>query len=106
TVASAPTKDAQAYDLFLKAEFEHRLGNLSLRLESFDQAATWYREAVARDPNFALAIAQLAICRLRRHWLVEPLSEPDLMEAGRLAKQALTLAPDLAEAHIALGTFH
>ena len=28
------------------------------------------------------------------------------METGRLAKQALTLAPDLAEAHVALGVFH
>ena len=28
------------------------------------------------------------------------------MEAGTLAKQALTLAPDLAEAHVALGLFH
>ena len=65
-----------------------------------------YKEAIARDPNFALAIAQLAICRLRRHWLTDPLSEAELMEAGRLAKQALTLAPDLTEAHVALGLFY
>ncbi len=106
TVASAPTKDTQAYDLFLKGEFEQRVANSNFRPESFDQAARWYKEAIARDPNFALAIAQLAICQLRRHWLTDPLSEADLMEAGRLAKQALTLAPDLPEAHIALGLFH
>jgi len=29
-----------------------------------------------------------------------------LMEAGRLAKQALALAPDLPEAHVAVGLFH
>ena len=57
TVASAPTKDAQAYDLFLKGEFEHRVANGNYRPESFDQAARWYKEAIARDPNFALAIA-------------------------------------------------
>jgi TolB-like protein/cytochrome c-type biogenesis protein CcmH/NrfG len=106
TVASAPTKDTEAYDLFLKGEFEHRVANSSFRPESFDQAARWYKEAIARDPNFALAIAQLAICQLRRHWLTEPLSEADLLEAGRLAKQAVTLAPDLAQAHIAVGLFH
>jgi TolB-like protein/cytochrome c-type biogenesis protein CcmH/NrfG len=106
TVASAPTKDTQAYDLFLKGEFEQRVANSNFRPESFDQAARWYKEAIARDPNFALAIAQLAICQLRRHWLTDPLSEADLMEAGRLAKQALTLAPTLPEAHIALGLFH
>jgi TolB-like protein/predicted Zn-dependent protease len=106
TMASAPTKDMQAYDLFLKGEFEQRVANSNFRPESFDQAARWYKEAIARDPNFALAIAELAICQLRRHWLTDPLSETELMEAGRLAKQALTLAPDLPEAHVAVGLFH
>ena len=105
-LATAPTKDTAAYDLFLKGEFEERVANSTFRPESFDQATVWYKEAIARDPNFALAIAQLAICRLRRHWLTDPLSEAELMEAGRLAKQALTLAPDLAEAHVALGLFY
>jgi TolB-like protein/Tfp pilus assembly protein PilF len=106
TVASAPTRDTQAYDLFLKGEFEQRVANSNFRPESFDQAARWYKEAIALDPDFALAIAQLAICQLRRHWLTDPLSEPELMEAGKLAKQALSLAPDLPEAHVAVGLFH
>src|SRR3989440_4557663 len=106
TVASAPTKDTQAYDLFLKGEFEQRVAVSNFRPESFDQAAVWYKEAIARDPTFAIAIAQLAICHLRRHWLTDPLSEAELMEAGRMAKQALTLTPDLAEAHVAVGLFH
>ena len=105
-VATAPTKDTQAYDLFLKGEFEQRVANSNFRPESFDQAARWYKEAIALDPNFALAISQLAICQLRRHWLTDPLSEAELMEAGRLAKQALSLAPDLPEAHVAVGLFH
>src|SRR5438270_1024194 len=105
-LATAPTNDTAAYDLFLKGEFEQRVANSNFRPESFDQATVWYKEAIARDPNFALAIAQLAICRLRRHWLTDPLSEAELMEAGRMAKQALRLAPDLAEAHVAVGLFH
>jgi TolB-like protein/Tfp pilus assembly protein PilF len=105
-VASAPTNNTQAYDLFLKGEFEQRIANSNFRPESFDQAARWYKEAIALDPNFALAIAQLAVCQLRRHWLTDPLTDAEVMEAGRLAKQALTLAPDLAEAHIALGLFY
>ena len=105
-LATAPTKDTAAYDLFLKGEFEQRIANSTFRPESFDQAARWYKEAIARDPDFALAIAQLAICQLRRHWLTDPLSEAEVMEAGRLAKQALTLAPDLPEAHVAVGLFH
>jgi TolB-like protein len=105
-LATAPTKDPAAYDLFLKGEFEQRVANNNLRPESFDQALVWYKEAIARDPNFALAIAQQVICQMRRHWLVEPLPEPELREIGQLAQRALTLAPDLAEAHVALGVFH
>jgi len=106
TVASAPTNDTQAYDLFLKGEFEQRIANSNFRPESFDQAARWYKEAIARDPNFALAMARLAICQLRRHWLTDPLTDAEVMDAGKLAKQAVTIAPDLAEAHIAVGLFH
>jgi TolB-like protein/Tfp pilus assembly protein PilF len=106
TVARAPTKDTEAYDLFLKGEFEHRVAYSNFRPESFDQAARWYKEAIARDPNFALAIAQLAVCRLQRHWLTDPLSESELAETGAMARQAVTLAPDLAGAHLAVGVFH
>ena len=38
TVASAPTKDTEAYDLFLKGEFEHRVANSNFRPEAFDEA--------------------------------------------------------------------
>src|SRR5438067_10337543 len=41
TLATAPTKDSAAYDLFLTGEFEERLADSSLEAESFDRAATW-----------------------------------------------------------------
>ena len=106
TVARAPTNDPQAYDLFLKGEYEHRLANSDQRAESFDQAALWYKDAIARDPHFALAIAQLVICRMRRHWLAEAATEAELAEVRKLAEQALSMAPDLAEAHVAMGVYH
>ena len=105
-MASAPTKDPAAYDLFLKGEYEHRAALSALTPELFDQAIAWYKEAIARDPKFALAMAQLVVCRMRRHWLVEPSTESELIEIGRMAKDVLRLAPDLAEAHVALGVFH
>ncbi|HEY4281973.1 MAG TPA: tetratricopeptide repeat protein [Chthoniobacterales bacterium] len=106
TMASAPTNDMLAYDLFLKGEYEHRAGLSAIRAERFDQAAAWYNEAIARDPGFALAMAELVVCRMRRHWLVESLTESELTEVGTIAKKALSLAPDLAQAHVALGVFH
>src|SRR5207247_2481033 len=59
TLATAPTKDAAAYDLFLKGEHEEHLAENSLRPESYEQAAVWYQQAIVHDPNFALAMARL-----------------------------------------------
>jgi TolB-like protein/tetratricopeptide (TPR) repeat protein len=106
TMTSAPTQDAAAYDFFLKGEYEQRAGLSALRAERFNQAATWYNEAIARDPNFALAMAQLVVCRMRLHWLVESLNESELAEVEAMAKKALALAPNVWQAHVALGVFH
>jgi TolB-like protein len=105
TLATAPTKDTTAYDLFLKGESQLRAANASLRPESFDQAIAWYQQAIARDPNFALAMARLAESRLSQHWFVETFTEPELAEVKRTTEQALALAPDLAQAHVAHGLF-
>ena len=105
TLASAPTKDPEAYDLFLKGEYEEREALASRRLENFEQAATWYRQAIARDPQFALAIASLAENEILRHWWLKPLSDADLDKVRSRAQQALSLAPDLAQGHIALGVY-
>src|SRR5256714_5118813 len=63
TLAAAPTKDPEAYDLFLKGEYEEREAENSLKPDGFDRAAAWYRQAIARDPNFAFAIARLVESR-------------------------------------------
>ena len=106
TLSTAPTRDAVAYDLFLKGEFEEREAESSLKPEAYDQAANWYRQAIARDPNFALAIARLVRSQLNRHWFVQPLTETQLGQVKDAANRALTLAPNLAEAHVALGQFY
>ena len=105
TLATAPTKDAAAYDLFLKGEYEERLAENSLKPESYEQAAAWYQQAIARDPKFALAMARLVRNRMDRHWFFEQMTDAELAEVRSVADRALALAPNLAEAHVALGTF-
>ena len=106
TLATAPTKDTVAYDLFLKGEFEERLADSSLEAASFDRAVAWYRQAIARDPNFALAMARLVQNRIQRHWFIEQLSEAELAQFRSVAEQAVALAPNLAQVHVALGQFY
>jgi TolB-like protein/Tfp pilus assembly protein PilF len=102
-LSAAPTSDAEAYDFFLKGEFEEREAESSTKPEVFDQAANWYRQAITRDPTFALAMARLVNNRMQRHWYVEWLSDSELKEVAASADQALAIAPNLAEAHVARG---
>jgi TolB-like protein/Tfp pilus assembly protein PilF len=106
TLATAPTKDPAAYDLFLKGEFEERLADSSLEAESFDRAAAWYRQAIALYPSFALAMARLVPNRIQRHWFIEQMSEAELAQLRSMAEQAVALAPNLAQVHVALGQFY
>jgi TolB-like protein/Tfp pilus assembly protein PilF len=106
TLATAPTKDPEAYDSFLKGEYEEREAGSSLKSEPFDRAAAFYQQALSRDPNFALAAARLAESRLFRHWFVTRLSEAELAEVKSIVDRAVVLAPNLAEAHIAIGNFY
>jgi TolB-like protein/Tfp pilus assembly protein PilF len=105
-LAAAPTKDSEAYDLFLRAEYEHREAESAFRTESFDRAAALYNQAIARDPNFALAIARLVEIQVKRNRYGESLSEAEVGELEKTAKHIVALAPDLAEAHIALGLLY
>ena len=105
-LAVAPTRNPDAYDLFLKAEYEYRQGDRLLTAESYDRAAAYYREALARDPQFALAAAGLARSKLARHWNIGPISADELAEAKTLAERAVALAPDNAETHLALGFYY
>src|SRR5437588_7367378 len=106
TLATAPTKDTAAYDLFLKGEYEERLADSSLKPESYEQAAAWYRQAIAHDPNFALAMARQVQNRISYHWFVEQMSEAELTQVRSMAEQAVALAPNLAQVHVALGQFY
>ncbi len=105
-LAAAPTRDTEAYDLFLKGEYEEHQAESALSAESFDRAQMFYRQALARDPNFALAYARLAYSELFRHWFISTLSSADLEEVKSNIERSLAIAPALPDAHLALGVFY
>src|SRR5207245_381045 len=92
-LATAPTRDTEAYDLFLKGEYEEHQAESALNAELFDRAQTFYRQALARDPNFALAYARLAHSELYRHWLIGALTSAQLAEVKSDIGRALAIAP-------------
>jgi TolB-like protein/tRNA A-37 threonylcarbamoyl transferase component Bud32/Flp pilus assembly protein TadD len=106
TFAAAPTRDAEAHDLFLKGEYQERQAESTYKEETYDSAETFYRQALARDPTFSLAYARLAYNRLNRHWFVKRLTSGQLDEVKSDIERAIAIAPDLPDAHLALGLFH
>jgi TolB-like protein/Flp pilus assembly protein TadD len=105
-LATAPTRDTEAYDLFLKGEYEEHQAEIVLNAELFDRAQTFYRQALARDRGFALAYARLAYSELYRHWFITNLTSAELTEVKSNIDRALGIAPALPDAHLALGVFY
>ena len=105
-LASTRTPDTEAYDVFLRGEYELRQAEQYNRTaEAYDRADAFYQQALARDPNFAEAAAELARSRLSRHWFVSPFTATELEEVKSFIGRALALAPNSPEAHSALGLF-
>jgi tetratricopeptide (TPR) repeat protein len=105
-LAAAPTHDTEAYDLFLKGEYQERQAENTENVDFFDQAEAFYRQALARDPGFALAYARLAYSRLNRHWFSNRLTSAQLEEVKSTIDRALAIHPNSPEAYLALGMFY
>lgn len=97
-IERVPTTDTKAYDFYLRGRrFFYRASakNYKLGEEMF-----W--RAVHLDPKYALAYAGLADVASFKYMYTE--STPQVLEAAnRASKEALELAPDLAESHASRG---
>jgi adenylate cyclase len=88
----APTKDPEAHSLYLK-------GNAAL---TFQIASTFYRRAIDKDPQYALAYAALSNAVLQMGYGEETPPKESSERGEALVRQALALDPSLAEAHTVL----
>ncbi len=97
-VEAKPTDNADAYVLYLRArDYQTRPFTL---LQDLQTAEHLYREALALDPNFALAHARLAATLAFHHLTFEPTAEIH-DQARAEAEEALRLRPDSGEGHLA-----
>jgi TolB-like protein/Tfp pilus assembly protein PilF len=99
SLAKAPTADPEAYELYLKGRFfwNKRSGaDLRKAIEYFDQA-------IAKDPNYALAYAGLADSYLLLPNYGSASTQESLPPARAALKKALELDDSLAEAHASSG---
>jgi len=100
-LAAAPTANAEAYRLYLQGrEYFRRPGYLRQNLET---AQRLYERALGPDPGFALAHAALADLHGMMYWFRYDPSATRAARQRQEAETALRLAPDLPQAHIAMG---
>jgi TolB-like protein/Flp pilus assembly protein TadD len=97
-MTNSPTEDPVAHELYLKGR--HAWG---LRGENLLRAVEFYNQAIARDPNFALAYAGLGETYILLPYYIGTDPKEARPKARAAALKALELNPNLAEAHNALG---
>jgi len=92
------TRDNEAYTLYMKGRFHW---NKRTR-EGFEAAASYLREAIEKDPGFALAYAGLADCYsvMSSYFILTP--EEAQNKARAAAEKALDLDPSMAEPFVTL----
>jgi serine/threonine protein kinase/Tfp pilus assembly protein PilF len=101
SVSKRHTDSGEAYSLYLHGRYElnQRTG------QAFERAIGYFRDAVARDPNYALAHAGLADCYILQSIYNEAPPARVLPLARESAQRALELDEELAEAHTSLAYF-
>jgi serine/threonine protein kinase/tetratricopeptide (TPR) repeat protein len=93
------THSVEAYKLYLKGRYFWERRNRT----ALQNAVTYFEQAIATDPDYALAHAGLADCHtIMGIYSIRPTHEV-YPRALNLAKRALELDPDLAEAYSSLG---
>ncbi len=103
-LARRPTTDPEAYDFYLRArDIALRPGNLRENLEA---ALLLSDQALARDPDFALAHTMQANLCNTIYWYAYDRTPARLARARASLDRALALQPDLPEAHLALGYYY
>ena len=103
-IAEAPTANPEAYRLYLQGqEYSRRPGRLR---EDTEHARQLYERALALDPGFALAHAALSYVHGIMYWYEYDPSPARAARQREEARSALRLAPNLAQAHWAMGVAH
>jgi TolB-like protein/Tfp pilus assembly protein PilF len=98
-IAAQATTDTTAYELYHKGRslWGKRTG------DNIPKAIAFYEQAIARDPNYALAYAGLSSAYILAPFYAGADRRESWAKAKETALNALRLDPKLAEAHTALG---
>ncbi|MGH7939180.1 MAG: hypothetical protein ACRD5Z_10355, partial [Bryobacteraceae bacterium] len=94
-----PSGNLAAYNAYLQGQFHFERDTP----DAYTKAIASYKEAIARDPRYALAYASLAITKTFLSNYSPATAKQNLADARAAVDTALALNPDLAAAHSARG---
>jgi adenylate cyclase len=94
-----PTRSLEAYDAYLRAQSHSHRG---LEAADVDRAIATFERAIALDPDFSRAHAELASAYVVKYFHFDPSPEWEKRAAVHIEK-ALSLDPHLPEAYVARG---
>ena len=102
-----PTQNQVAYDLYLRARTMHQERGESDTIAGYEHIIAVYEQAIAQDPAFAQAQAQVSLVHSVMYWF--GYLDPTPARAARMkaaVDAAVRLAPDAPETHLALGAYY
>jgi TolB-like protein len=94
------TENPDVYQLYLQGRFYY---NLWSGLESFNKAIDYFRAAIKKEPDYALAYAGIATSYFYLWFLNILPPEKCLPHMKQAAQQSLRLDNEIAESHLAMG---
>jgi serine/threonine protein kinase/tetratricopeptide (TPR) repeat protein len=98
-----PTQNQNAYEFYSRAR-EVMRGQAAYNPNEWERAVNLLEQAIAADPNFALAYAELSLALTGRIEMLE--RTPEKIERARWATEnALRLQPSLPETRLAVARF-
>jgi TolB-like protein/Tfp pilus assembly protein PilF len=101
-----PTKHRDAYDLYLRARDLFRWSGSGDPRENAEKALRLLDQAIARDPQFALAHSLASRFHSELYWFGFDKTHARLAKAKSTVDAALRLHPELGDAHLALAYYY
>jgi non-specific serine/threonine protein kinase len=102
-----PTQNQEAYELYQRARTMQQEQGEKGSPADYERIIAVYDHAIAKDPSFALAYAQVAMLDAIMYWFAFLDPSPARMEQTKAAVDAaVRLAPDAPETHLAVGAYY
>jgi serine/threonine protein kinase/Tfp pilus assembly protein PilF len=103
SLEALPTTNSEAYDYYLRGkEYYFR----SSSEQDYRIAGQMFDRAVELDPRFALAYAMLSMVHSNMYWFFYDRTEQRVLKSEEAAEKALSIDPELAEGHDAMGWYY